>query len=113
MLITILLPQDLLDLRQANWVSRREESGPKLISEVHKDAAMDAIKKTLGVDVRIVPWVLHSYNSAVQSGPPPSRRSEDRSDRRKSQVTGHLDTCSHDTWTPGHLDTVRTLSVHH
>ena len=52
MLVTTFLPQDLLDLRQANWVSRREESGPKLISEVHKDAAMDAIKKTLGVDVR-------------------------------------------------------------
>ena len=107
MLITILLPQDLLDLRQANWVSRREESGPKLISEVHKDAAMDAIKKTLGVDVRIVPWVLHSYNSAVQSGPPPSRRSEDRSDRRKSQVTG-LDTWTPVVMTPGHLDIAST-----
>lgn len=65
------LMQDVLELRTANWVARREEAGPKTIEQIHKDAAMDAMKKSL---------------EAADTGPPPSRRSEDRSDRRRSQA---------------------------
>ena len=67
--------QDVLELRTANWVARREEAGPKTIEQIHKvrwpvensiapiltcfdpqDAAMDAMKKSL---------------EAADTGPPP------------------------------------------
>ena len=28
--------QDVLELRTANWVARREEAGPKTIEQIHK-----------------------------------------------------------------------------
>ncbi|XP_062858554.1 eukaryotic translation initiation factor 4 gamma 1-like [Trichomycterus rosablanca] len=33
--------QDVLDLRQNNWVSRRVDQGPKTIDQVHKEAEME------------------------------------------------------------------------
>ena len=40
------IEQDVLELRTANWVARREEAGPKTIEQIHKDAAMDAMSGT-------------------------------------------------------------------
>jgi len=37
--------QDVLDLRAMNWVPRRAEEEAKTISEVHKDAKLEDIKK--------------------------------------------------------------------
>jgi translation initiation factor 4G len=65
------LMQDLIDLRTARWVARREEAGPKTIEQVHEDAAREILKKSL---------------AGAEQGPPPGRRSEDRGDRRRSQV---------------------------
>ena len=60
------LMQDVIDLRAANWVKRREESGPKMIDQIHKDAKKEEIKIKL----------------ANITEPPPSRKSEDRGHRR-------------------------------
>ena len=61
------LMQDVIDLRNANWVKRREETGPKMIDQIHKDAKKEEIKIKL----------------ANIAEPPPSRKSEDR---RRSQM---------------------------
>ncbi len=61
------LMQDVIDLRTANWVKRREEAGPKMIDQIHKDAKKEEIKIKL----------------ANIAEPPPSRKSEDR---RRSQI---------------------------
>lgn len=37
--------QDIVDLRNNNWVPRREDNNPKTIDQIHKEAA-DAAKKT-------------------------------------------------------------------
>ena len=53
-------------------MSKREESSPKLILDVHKDAAMDVIKKPLGVD----------------SGPPPQEeRGQERPEKEPAGDT--------------------------
>ena len=57
----------MIDLRLANWVKRREEAGPKTIEEIHKDAQKEEIKQKL---------------ANMTTEPPPSRKSEDRSNRR-------------------------------
>merc|ERR1719410_3105326 len=61
------LMQDVIDLRLANWVKRREEAGPKTIEEIHKDAQKEEIKQKL---------------ANMTTEPPPPRKSEDRSNRR-------------------------------
>lgn len=65
------LMQDVIDLRNAGWVARREVAGPKTIQQIHEDVAREALKKNL-------------ENS--EQGPPPNRRSEDRGERRRSQM---------------------------
>ena len=37
--------QDIVDLRNNNWVPRREDNNPKTIDQIHKEAA-DQAKKT-------------------------------------------------------------------
>ena len=37
--------QDIVDLRDNNWVPRREDNNPKTIDKIHKEAA-DQAKKT-------------------------------------------------------------------
>ena len=67
-LVVALFYNDVLtDLRLANWVKRREEAGPKTIEEIHKDAQKEEIKQKL---------------ANMTTEPPPSRKSEDRSNRR-------------------------------
>jgi translation initiation factor 4G len=63
------LLQDVVDLRKMNWVSRRVESGPKTIQQIHKEAKLEALK------IQLADQNLSS---------PVSRRSEDRN-RRKTE----------------------------
>ena len=84
----------MLELRQAKWVARREEAGPKTIEQIHKDAAMDAMKKSLEASdpgpppsrlaVLRPPCLEPRLTCPLSDGPP--RRSEDRGDRRRSQT---------------------------
>ena len=37
--------QDVIDLRHNAWVERRAVEGPKTISEIHRDAANEAMRK--------------------------------------------------------------------
>jgi len=62
------LMQDVIDLRKAKWVKRREDAGPKMIDQVHADAKKEELRVQL-----------------ANMEPPPARKSEDRSDRRRSQ----------------------------
>ena len=59
--------QDVIDLRKANWVKRREEAGPKTIDQIHNDAKKEEIRTKI----------------ANMTEPPPPRKSEDR---RRSQM---------------------------
>ena len=61
----------MIDLRLAKWVKRREEAGPKTIEQIHEDAQKEVLRVKL---------------ANMTPDPPPSRRSEDRSDRRRSQM---------------------------
>jgi len=61
------LMQDVIDLRKANWVKRREEAGPKTIDQIHNDAKKEEIRTKI----------------ANMTEPPPPRKSEDR---RRSQM---------------------------
>ena len=63
--------QDDVDLRLAKWVKRREEAGPRIIEQIHEDAQREVLIVKLA-----------NMTPAL----PPSRRSEDRSDRRRSQM---------------------------
>ena len=54
--------QDVIDLKKANWVKRREDAGPKTIDQIHQEAKKEEIKIKL----------------ANMTEPPPSRKSEDR-----------------------------------
>jgi len=65
------LMQDVIELRLAKWVKRREEAGPKTIDQIHKEAQKEELQVKL---------------ANMTPDPPPSRRSEDRSDRRRSQM---------------------------
>ncbi|XP_076315206.1 eukaryotic translation initiation factor 4 gamma 1-like isoform X2 [Tachypleus tridentatus] len=61
--------QDVIDLRQNNWVSRREDDNPKTIDQIHLEAQKEAQQQHLLLQqVHIVP----------------QKRSEDR-ERRKSR----------------------------
>ena len=45
------LLQDVIDLRHASWVERRQVEGPKTISEIHRDAQREAMNKaSMGSD---------------------------------------------------------------
>lgn len=63
------LLQDVVDLRNNKWVSRRKEAGPKTIEEIHKEAKLEALKIQL---------------ADQNPDPPPGRRNEDRN-RRKTE----------------------------
>ncbi|XP_013390980.1 eukaryotic translation initiation factor 4 gamma 1 isoform X3 [Lingula anatina] len=39
--------QDVIDLRQSNWVPRRDETNPKTIDQIHKEAEKEAAEKAL------------------------------------------------------------------
>jgi len=65
------LMQDVIELRTAKWKKRREEAGPKTIEQIHEEAKKEELRVTL---------------ANMTPDPPPSRRSEDRSDRRRSQM---------------------------
>jgi len=62
--------QDVIDLRRAKWVGRRKEAGPKTIEQIHEEVKKEATQAKL---------------NAMTPDPPPSRRSDDRGDRRRSQ----------------------------
>jgi len=64
------LMQDVIDLRKANWIKRREDAGPKTIDQIHKEAQKEEMKQKL----------------ANMTEPPPSRKSEDRSSQRRSMI---------------------------
>ena len=64
------LMQDVIDLRRNNWVSRRKETGPKTIEEIHKEAKREA--------------AIIELADAAPMGPPPSNRRSD--DRRRSRL---------------------------
>ena len=55
--------QDVIDLRRANWVKRREEAGPKTIELVHEEAQKENFRVKL---------------ANMTLDPLPSRSSEDR-----------------------------------
>merc|ERR1711892_638903 len=65
------LMQDVIDLRRAKWVKWREEAGPKTIEQIHEEAQKEDLRVKL---------------ANMTPDPPPSRRSEARSDRRRSQM---------------------------
>lgn len=67
------LMQDVIELRKLKWVKRREEAGPKTIEQIHEQAQKEALQVKL---------------KDMGPGPPPARRSEDRSDRRRSTPRG-------------------------
>jgi len=73
------LMQDVIDLRQANWIKRREDAGPKTIDQIHKEAHKEEMKQKL----------------ANMTDPPPSRKSEERSNQRRS-VIGRRETRQED-----------------
>jgi len=62
--------QDVVELKANRWVTtRRKETGPKTIDEVHKEAKMEELKIQL---------------ADSQNGPPVARRSEEKN-RRKTE----------------------------
>ncbi|XP_067006474.2 eukaryotic translation initiation factor 4 gamma 1 isoform X2 [Anabrus simplex] len=64
--------QDVIELRQSKWVPRRDESNPKTIDQIQREAE----KETLDQQI------------ALSTAPPTPRRQEDRSgggDRRKNR----------------------------
>merc|ERR1740124_567054 len=65
------LMQDVIELRLAKWVKRREEAGPKTLEQIHEEVKKEELRVKL---------------ANMTPDPPPSRRSEDRSDRRRSQM---------------------------
>ena len=64
--ISVLI-QDVIDLRQANWIKRREDAGPKTIDQIHQEAHKEEMKQKL----------------ANMTDPPPSRKSDERSNQRR------------------------------
>ena len=48
--LTVAGVQDVIDLRHNGWVERRQVEGPKTISEIHRDAAQEAMRKAAGPD---------------------------------------------------------------
>jgi len=44
--------QNLIDLKNSNWVPRREAKGPKTIKEVHQDAAKAESQKVANITQR-------------------------------------------------------------
>jgi len=73
------LMQDVIDLRQANWIKRREDAGPKTIDQIHQEAHKEEMKQKL----------------ANMTDPPPSRKSDERSNQRRS-VIGRRETRQED-----------------
>ena len=59
-----LIDQDVIDLRKANWVTRRKDIGPTTIDQIHQEAKKEELKKKLA--------------SMTTDAPPPPRKSEDR-----------------------------------
>ncbi|XP_076087139.1 eukaryotic translation initiation factor 4 gamma 3-like isoform X1 [Mytilus galloprovincialis] len=51
--------QDVLELRMSNWVPRRDESNPKTIEQIHKEAQQEAQEKQL---------LVQSLNTQAKSG---------------------------------------------
>ena len=41
--------QDVMDLRENNWVPRREDNNPKTIDQIYKEAAEKAMKLQMAV----------------------------------------------------------------
>lgn len=79
------LMQDVIDLRRNNWVSRRKETGPKTIEEIHKEAKREA--------------AIIELADAAPMGPPPSaRRSEDRRRSRLEAAAAKAATSNDDGW---------------
>ena len=62
--ILSLVDQDVIDLRKANWVTRRKDIGPTTIDQIHQEAKKEELKKKLA--------------SMTTDAPPPPRKSEDR-----------------------------------
>jgi len=62
------LLQDTIDLRKKNWISRRQEAGPKTIEQIHKEAKLEALRIET-----------EDQRSDI---PPVGRRSEERSRRK-------------------------------
>ena len=54
-------------MRQANWIKRREDAGPKTIDQIHQEAHKEEMKQKL----------------ANMTDPPPSRKSDERSNQRR------------------------------
>uniref|UniRef100_A0A4W3H2P8 Eukaryotic translation initiation factor 4 gamma, 3b n=1 Tax=Callorhinchus milii TaxID=7868 RepID=A0A4W3H2P8_CALMI len=46
--------QDVIDLRQKNWVARRVEQGPKTIEQIHKDAQIEEQQQQLKVHQQLL-----------------------------------------------------------
>ncbi|XP_066554864.1 eukaryotic translation initiation factor 4 gamma 1-like [Amia ocellicauda] len=46
--------QDVLDLRRDNWVPRRGDQGPKTVSQVHKDAELEAHHEQIKVQQQLM-----------------------------------------------------------
>lgn len=68
--------RDLIDLRRGHWIPRREESGPKTISEVHNEAfAHDLEEKFLSEDVVLPPKGSLPVSSNNNSTTPPKNSS--------------------------------------
>jgi len=43
--------QDIIDLRENNWVPRREDNNPKTIDQIHKEAGEKAKKSQMAVQM--------------------------------------------------------------
>ncbi|MCP4466545.1 MAG: hypothetical protein GY813_07340 [Halieaceae bacterium] len=74
----------MLELRQAKWVARREKAGPKTIEQIHKDAAMDAMKKSLEPVIRT-----YSGRGSAEAGRGSREASQGRDSREGSYVGRH------------------------
>ncbi|KAJ8399426.1 hypothetical protein AAFF_G00411380 [Aldrovandia affinis] len=55
------LLQDILELRQNNWVPRRKDQGPKTIDQIHKEAKQEKQQEQMKVQQQLLPkretWV--------------------------------------------------------
>ncbi|XP_064178283.1 eukaryotic translation initiation factor 4 gamma 1-like [Anguilla rostrata] len=49
------LLQDILELRQNNWVPRREDQGPKTIDQIHKEAEQEEQQEQIKIRQQLLP----------------------------------------------------------
>ncbi|XP_056598709.1 eukaryotic translation initiation factor 4 gamma 1a isoform X2 [Triplophysa dalaica] len=64
--------QDVIDLRQNNWVPRRGDQGPKTIDQIHKEAEMEEHREQAKVQQQLLSKKDSSQGRGGRGGPHPS-----------------------------------------